>query len=850
MREVKKQETHKDEEDETYCIDVFHINQDCAFKVEIVTNRQLVQVIADTGAKISVCGSVQAKKWNIFYDMSPSKVKIKPYKSAPIQVLGAVRNSATFGTTSVPIVWHVIEGSCDTILDGHTAEQLGIIKFHRQPVTFKPINLIKTDNNAFKVDIQACLQNKAHIFSGIGNLKNHQVKLHVDPTVKPVNVPSRSVPYHLQERTNAVLNEMIENNIIEEHPNNMSAPWVSNPVIEPKPDGSGSLRVTLDARNVNKALISSNHPIPRYEDIKSKIAGSTVFSKLDFKSAFWQIDLEESSRYLTVFHANNKLYRYKRLTMGLKPSQGELNAALTPIFSHINGVHLIHDDVVIATSTNDEHLKAVKLVLQAVDEHGLTLNPQKCIFAKDEIKFWGVIIDSDGIKPDPEKVDALRYIERPTNKQELVSFLCMMQANAEFISNFSKKSAILRELTKKHVHFQWQNKHQQTFEELLQEFRKDTLMRYFDMSLNTFIFTDAHPTGLGVILAQGTSIETAKPVAVASRATTPSESKYAAIDLEAMGIDLGLRRFRNYLVGSPNPVQIITDHKPLCPVFNSNRAGSIRAERIKLRHQDIRYTVNYRKGKLNLTDYISRHAKPMSQLSTEEKAEAKELDSLLYLLHSTPVTNAIGLKTIAYETAKDTTLKDLKNIINNGYHIRKSDDPKIQRYKQIIGELLVSSNGIILKADRIVLPESLQQLAIELAHRGSHPGQSGIERRLRSHFYFPDMYQQVKIFVQQCPDCQLFTDKKTTEPQKAHQVPDKNWETVAVDLFGPMPSSHHVVVVQDLASRYPCAKLVASTSASSVLPALSDIYNTMGSPQNQLSDNGSPFQSAAMHQFA
>ena len=115
-----------------------------------------------------------------------------------------------------------------------------------------------------------------------------------------------------------------------------ATPCVSNIVITPKEDGS--LRMSLDARNANKVII------PRYEDMKSKLAGCSLFSKIDFKANFWQIELEDSSRYLSVFNANEKLYKYKRLIMSIKPAQGEPNVALKPIFMHIDNTHLIHDD--------------------------------------------------------------------------------------------------------------------------------------------------------------------------------------------------------------------------------------------------------------------------------------------------------------------------------------------------------------------------------------------------------------------------------------------------------------------------------------------------------------------------
>ena len=146
----------------------------------------------------------------------------------------------------------------------------------------------------------------------------------------------------------------------------------------------------------------------------------------------------------------------------------------------------------------------------------------------------------------------------------------------------------------------------------------------------------------------------------------------------------------------------------------------------------------------------------------------------------------------------------------------------------------------------MVLPESLHSLAIQLAHRGSHPGQSGIERRLRYHFFFHSMFDKVKNFVQQCTACSIFVDKKSKEPITHHEIPKKSWETVSVDLFGPLPSSKHVVVVQDIGSRYPAAKLVPSTKATDVIPVLDDVYTEYGYPDNQISDNGPSFSSKSM----
>ena len=854
LNQVEEETDH--EAKEAYPIHVFQVGKQARWKhtstsqsdftVEVIVNNTFGRLLADTGAKVSVCGKKEADGWGLLTKMVPTNSKLKPYNSPPIPVIGTARCSVTFGSTSIPVVWHIIDGQCQPILSGQSAKQLGIISFQSEPSVFFPVNMIHTQA---KDEIQDILITHKENFQGIGKLKNYQVKLHVDPSIKPIATPPRSIPYHLRERADKVINDMIAQDIIELHPTAEPAPWISNTVLTPKDDGA--LRITLDAKNINKAIQSSNLPIPRQEDIKAKLHGATIFSKMDLRSAFWQLELHPDSRHLTVFHNNNKLYRYKRLTMGVKPAQGELNTAMSFVFAHIPQAFVIHDDLILPSKDQPEHNKALKQVMEAFSASGLTLNPEKCEFGKAEIKFWGLIISKDGVRPDPEKVHSLENIEHPQSKDELVSFLCMMQSNAEFIPNFAKHSATLRDLTRLNARFIWTEETEKAFVALISKFKENVLLQYFDLSKQIYVFTDAHVTGLGAMIAQGNNLANAKPIAVASRTTTDAESRYPQIDLEAMGIDFALRRFRNYLVGAPMKVKVITDHKPLCPIFNGSRTGTIRTERVKLRHQDIRFEVEYQRGKINQADYLSRHAMPIKTLHKDIQEEAEDLNNLLYMLHTTPITDHIGLGQIATETAKDGTLQIIAQRLKSGKRWTDSNDSQaVAKFKPIMPELTVTANGIILKGERIVLPKALQERTIQLAHKGAHPGRSGMIRRLRHHFFFHGMDQEVEKLVGQCIDCGSNVDKKTKEPIKPHKVPLHNWEKVSVDLYGPMPSSKHIVVVQDLASRYPAAMLVSSTGAENVIPALTKMYDTYGNPDQQLSDNGPPFNSNAMAGFA
>ena len=235
---------------------------------------------------------------------------------------------------------------------------------------------------------------------------------------------------------------------------------------------------------------------------------------------------------------------------------------------------------------------------------------------------------------------------------------------------------------------------------------------------------------------------------------------------------------------------------------------------MKLRHQDIVFSVEYQKGQINPTDCLSRRGKPLAEIPIEQQKEVDDIKNILYMLHTTPIIDNLGLTRIARETNKVEILKQLREIIERGPRwIPNTSDACLKKFEQVIPEITLTSNGILLKSER------------------------------KRKYAKESINIYAKESVNNCLNCATFINKKTTEPLLSHKLPNKNWKTVAVDLFGPMPRSNHVIVVQDLSSRYRSANLVKSTSADKVIPALAEIYNDYANPENQLSDNGPPFKS-------
>ena len=219
------------------------------------------------------------------------------------------------------------------------------------------------------------------------------------------------------------------------------------------------------------------------------------------------------------------------------PASGELTKAHGPLFQSIPQAHVIHDLIITAKRPN-EHDEAIGKVLDVISKSGMTLNIDKCILSTDKIPFWGIIVTKDGLKPDPKKVEALKYADRPKPKDELrsfmcmiqqgiqpktssqnSSFMCMIQSNREFIPKLAHKTVHLQSRLKKHKPFTWDDNCDREFEALKDSFTDAALLHHYNPDAKTYIWVDAHQTGLSAILMQGRSVDEAEPVAFASRAT-------------------------------------------------------------------------------------------------------------------------------------------------------------------------------------------------------------------------------------------------------------------------------------------------------------------------------------------
>lgn len=214
------------------------------------------------------------------------------------------------------------------------------------------------------------------------------------------------------------------------------------------------------------------------------MAGSTVFAKLDVLSAFHQVQITPESRGITTFITSRGLYRFKRLMFGIKSAPEIFQKILSSLLIGCEGCFNYADDIIVFGKNHQEYETRLNRVLQVLNENNVKLNTQKCVFNAEVLEFLGHEISSSGIRPTCDKVESIKSFRNPTNKDEVQSFLGLVNFVGRYIPHMATLSFELRMLTKNETKFTWTETQQQAFETIKRELSKDTVLGFFSMNEN------------------------------------------------------------------------------------------------------------------------------------------------------------------------------------------------------------------------------------------------------------------------------------------------------------------------------------------------------------------------------
>jgi len=270
------------------------------------------------------------------------------------------------------------------------------------------------------------------VFSGLGCL-SRPYHMEVDPMADAVIHAPRKVPHPLRKQLADTLEDMVKQVL-----KKVDGPsdWVNSMVVVQKKDGS--LRICIDPKDLNRALKREHYLLPTIEEITVPMPGAQYFSTMDATSGYWQIPLDKESAKLTTFNTPSGRFRFTRKPFGIRSAQEVFHKRVHEIFEDIPGVETDIDDILVWGRTLQEHDERLKATLQRARECNLKFKLEKCHFRCTSVSYIGHKLTSEGIKPDPEKIEAIMGMPEPQDKKGVQRLLGMVNYVGKFVPNLSE----------------------------------------------------------------------------------------------------------------------------------------------------------------------------------------------------------------------------------------------------------------------------------------------------------------------------------------------------------------------------------------------------------------------------
>jgi len=331
---------------------------------------------------------------------------------------------------------------------------------------------------------------------GPTDLVEHKIRLKSDLPIKQRYRPRNPA---MQGIIDDEVREMERAGVIEPS----QSPWSSPIVIAKKKDGRP--RFCIDFRKVNEVLYKDAYPLPQVEATLDKLRGARYLSTIDLKNGYWQVPLAAESRPVTAFTVPGRgLMQFRVMPFGLHSApatfQRLLDTVLGPALEPHVFVYL--DDIIIVSATLDDHLRHLTEVFERLRRAKLRINPDKCRFAADQLRYLGHMVTPEGIHTDPEKTEAITRIPPPRNVREVRQFLGMLSWYRRFLENFSVRARPLTRLTSKKQKWQWTDKEENAFTSLKAALTTAPVLACPDFTKTFVLQTDASNIGLGAVLTQ------------------------------------------------------------------------------------------------------------------------------------------------------------------------------------------------------------------------------------------------------------------------------------------------------------------------------------------------------------
>ena len=415
------------------------------------------------------------------------------------------------------------------------------------------------------------------------------------------STPPAKRPYGLSRDQALVVKTFVEDMLKRGHIRPSSSQYAAPLLIVKKPEGG--LRVCTDYRELNALTIKDRNAPPLIRETLTRLCRAKFYTKLDIILAFNEVRIKEGHEHKTAFITRYGLYEYLVMPFGLCNAPGTfqrfINHTLREYLDQFCTAYL--DDILVYSNSEEEHVMHVRKVLERLRKVGLFLDIKKCEFHKQEVKYLGLIVTTNGIRMDPSKVEAILEWRVPRNLKDVQQFLGFANFYRRFIKDYSKISAPLTALTRKDYEdfvFPWPKNSPQNdaFEKLKKCFTTAPILAHFDPDLETWVESDASDFIASAVLSQVGRDGILRPVAFLSHKMSPAECNYEIYDKELLAIIRAFEEWHCELAGTADPVKVLSDHRNL-QYFMSTKQLNRRQARWAEFLAEFNFQITYRPGR-------------------------------------------------------------------------------------------------------------------------------------------------------------------------------------------------------------------------------------------------------------
>lgn len=673
-----------------------------------------------------------------------------------------------------------------------------------------------------------------HVFSEHpGKARNFQCCLEFKENVE-FKRKTYPIAHSLKDKVRKEIQRMLDDDIIE--PSNSPH---TNPLLAiPKKDGS--VRLCLDAREINRMLVNDRTSPDNIEEIMKRFHGLKYISSWDTVCGYWQVELHPRSRQYVAFIFEGRNYCFKRLPFGLINSV----AVFVKCMDQILGKEVLEyttvyvDDLLITSNTWEEHCQRVYTVLEKLDKNNITLKLNKSKFITDETEFLGFILTSQGIRASNEKIEAIQRFPVPKNIKHLQSFLGLCNYYRKFQKDYSQLTAQFQKQLSNKNKWNWGIAEDEVFNTIKKKFLEKVMLNHPDFNKRFYLNCDASDIGLGVELYQEDERGDHLVISFASRTLNKCERHYSVTEKELLSIVFACTKLRTYLLGYP--VTIRSDHKSIS-YLKRCKLGHGRITRWVLTLQEYDISWEYIPGRENVVaDTLSRINITRQTFETEPTHIIK-----IFSILKDKKDLEIIMCDIALKQSTDEKINLIKEKLQYG-------DETINMWYMVYNDILFKKVETHCKTRwKVVIPHSLVKEVIWDYHeRYGHMGAEKVIQALKEHVYIKGINKAVKNTIKCCELCQKTKVANVRrEGEMIAIMSEKKLEKLFIDICGPFPKSggvrqwKYVLIIIDSFTKYIKLYPLNRANTKNVLKVIIHQYLIeVGTPVVIISDHGTQFK--------